>query len=118
MGLDTSHNCWHGPYSSFMRWRMAVCKAAGLGDLLQYEGFGLSKTKQFDASDPLTILLWHSDCDGEIAYTDCTALARRLEEILPKLDPSGESGRTVEHTRQFIAGLLTAAKAKENVDFR
>ncbi len=21
MGLDTSHDCWHGPYSQFMRWR-------------------------------------------------------------------------------------------------
>ena len=20
MGLDTSHDCWHGPYSAFMRW--------------------------------------------------------------------------------------------------
>lgn len=24
MGLDTSHNAWHGPYSSFNQWRSAI----------------------------------------------------------------------------------------------
>lgn len=38
MGLDTSHDCWHGPYSTFMRWRRKIAKLAGIPlDLM--EGF-------------------------------------------------------------------------------
>jgi hypothetical protein len=38
MGLDTTHGCWHGAYSAFMRWRVAVAKAAGI-PLVAMEGF-------------------------------------------------------------------------------
>ena len=27
MGLDTSHDCWHGPYSSFARWRNWIARS-------------------------------------------------------------------------------------------
>jgi hypothetical protein len=30
MGLDTSHGCWHGPYSQFMRWRTWLAARIGL----------------------------------------------------------------------------------------
>lgn len=30
MGLDVSHDCWHGAYSAFHRWRHGVAKAAGI----------------------------------------------------------------------------------------
>lgn len=30
MGLDTSHDCWHGGYISFMRWRQELAKAANI----------------------------------------------------------------------------------------
>jgi hypothetical protein len=30
MGLDTSHDCWHGAYSAFHRWRHAIANAIGL----------------------------------------------------------------------------------------
>lgn len=30
MGLDTSHNCWSGPYSAFMRWRIFIAKQVGI----------------------------------------------------------------------------------------
>ena len=39
MGLDTTHNCWHGPYSAFMRWRRAIAEAAGFPPLDIMEGF-------------------------------------------------------------------------------
>lgn len=29
MGLDTSHDCWHGAYSAFTRWRQKLAEAAG-----------------------------------------------------------------------------------------
>jgi hypothetical protein len=39
MGLDTSHDCWHGAYSAFMRWREKIADAAGLPPLQLMEGF-------------------------------------------------------------------------------
>lgn len=39
MGLDTSHDCWHGAYSAFMQWRCGIAKAAGLPPLQFMEGF-------------------------------------------------------------------------------
>jgi hypothetical protein len=30
MGLDTSHGCWHGPYSQFMRWRTWLAAQVGI----------------------------------------------------------------------------------------
>jgi len=38
MGLDTSHDCWHGAYSAFHRWRKEIAKHIGIPlDLM--EGF-------------------------------------------------------------------------------
>jgi hypothetical protein len=39
MGLDTSHDAWHGGYSSFMRWREKIAQVAGLPPLQFMEGF-------------------------------------------------------------------------------
>lgn len=39
MGLDISHDAWHGAYSAFMRWRQMVAKIAGLPPLELMEGF-------------------------------------------------------------------------------
>jgi hypothetical protein len=30
MGLDISHDCWHGPYSMFMRWREWIASQVGI----------------------------------------------------------------------------------------
>jgi len=38
MGLDTSHGCWHGAYSAFMRWRLMIAKLSGV-PLMLMEGF-------------------------------------------------------------------------------
>jgi len=38
MGLDTTHGCWHGAYSAFMRWRTEIAKAAGI-PLILMDGF-------------------------------------------------------------------------------
>jgi hypothetical protein len=50
MGLDISHNTWHGAYSAFGRWRSKIAEVAGLPPLNLMEGF-------YDDSDsPLTLL--------------------------------------------------------------
>jgi len=39
MGLDTTHDCWHGAYSAFMHWRTKLAELAGYPPLLAMEGF-------------------------------------------------------------------------------
>lgn len=112
MGLDTSHDCWHSSYSSFNQWRRAIAKAAGLPPLDDMEGFGGSIRWEVLNPSPLHILLNHSDCDGEIRWEDCDAIAKELQKLLPKL-----TDWHFDSAVQFIAGLHRAAEAKENVDF-
>jgi len=117
MGLDTSHECWHGPYSSFNSWRFEICVAAGLGKLSDYEGFGGDLI--FDSNDPLTTLLYHSDCDGDIKWEECNDIADRLEECLVFIRKSTEylDDYYVVKTVKFINGLRDAYSLKEDVDF-
>lgn len=118
MGLDTSHNAWHGSYGSFNSWRTEICKQAGLGDLRDYYGFG--GEKQWDKTHPLFPLLYHSDCDGEIKWEDCKGIANALTGILLSITASLTNPVNdwyVGKTTDFINGCMEAYNAKENIDF-
>ena len=39
MGLHTTHGCWRGAYSAFMRWRMKLAEVAGFPPLLMMDGY-------------------------------------------------------------------------------
>lgn len=156
MGLDCSHNAWHGAYSAFMQWRTELAKVAGLPPLELMDGFyapldcgslptlyhGMntqdpafgpdSRPHMANLDDrlpiswdclkpsPLHELLYHSDCEGEIAADKCVAIADALEELIPLL-PEGEGGGHIgvwrDKTAQFVAGLRAAAAAGEALDF-
>lgn len=112
MGLDTSHDAWHGAYSAFMRWREMLAKTANLPPLRLMEGFYKplssfdvptlyfgheTRNKEFlqEIDEELPIswgclkpdvlhqLLYHSDSQGEIENSICGLLADRLDELLP-----------------------------------
>ncbi len=127
MGLDTTHDCWHGAYSAFHRWRNRIAQAVGI-DLDKMEGFcPISSDGRGGIpwsnlnTNPLHELLSHSDCDGDIPHGNCAAIADKLDELLPKLvgeDGGGHIGSYVERTQQFIDGLRHAADAGEDVEFR
>jgi hypothetical protein len=146
MGLDTTHDCWHGAYSAFMRWRTEIAHAAGLPPLDFMDGFWeqggyrdplrdyakewpelaavlyRSLPVRWDAlkPDPLHILLSHSDCEGSIASADCGPIADSLERLLPALpegDGGGHIGNWRAKTLTFIAGLRLAASRGEDVEF-
>ena len=147
MGLDTSHRCWHGAYSAFMRWREKLAELTGYPPLILMEGFytkdnwndvvkilrdkghdwvagllaaGLPISWGLFNPDPLIILLRHSDCDGLIESKDCDPIADRLEELmplLPKCEGVGHIGNWRDKTQAFIDGLREAARLGENVDF-
>lgn len=138
MGLDTSHDCWHGPYSAFMRWRERLVRLAWggygeqggqRGNLWNYPGYhGQQYHKQdqtspeplkYPENDPLVTLICHSDCDGEIAPELCGPLADRLQEIMDaKMPARALYDELRPATERFIAGLRKAAAAGEPVEFR
>lgn len=141
MGLDTSHGCWHGAYSAFSRWRLAIARAAGYQvwpveydvgvkfDTIMLEWHRYRPEKEllggWDVTphDPLIVLFAHSDCDGIIKPEQAGPLADALEALLPKIPDAPDSGHIgarggyVAVTQQFIAGLRAAAAAGEPVDF-
>lgn len=134
MGLDTTHDCWHGPYSAFGRWRewlnLFVMQARGeAGDERAKEIAGMGATREAimrawdeghydDESVPINVLMGHSDCDGEIPAKMCGPLADALQEIIDKRMPARalyDEKRPA--TERFIAGLRRAAEAGEPVGF-
>lgn len=141
MGLDTSHDCWHGAYSAFTRWRHHVAETAGYQilpvtyddgmkiDTIMIEWHRYRPDKELQGvwdetpHDPLIVLFAHSDCDGEIYPAQAAPLADTLERLLPKMVDApvsghiGARGGYVEVTKRFIAGLRKAAEANEPVDF-
>lgn len=117
MGLDVSHECWSGPYSAFHRWRCWLAEQAGYPPLDLMEGFQIDESdrkayvnakypdigspmpippiRQFPFhSDPLSWLLFHSDCDGKIHWSLCKGIALRLAGILHRWKNAGGNGFT------------------------
>lgn len=119
MGLDTSHDCWHGPYTSFGRWREELAKTVGV-DLDAMDGFGGVVSWDSLKPDILHELLHHSDCGGELRAEICGPLADRMEELLPLMSDEDNPHRDYTSrakTQRFIDGLRRASAAGENVDF-
>lgn len=129
MGLDTTHNCYHGAYGSFARFRNAIQDAAGDLPFLDATGeFSYSyhivgKTyparcyygwwdAEFPYDDVLEVLFVHADCEGYIFPRDGEDLANRLEGFIEKVDPEEQPS-----VRQFINGLRRAAAENEIVRF-
>lgn len=119
MGLDISHGAWNGAYSSFMRWRIEIAKAAELPDLEIMEGFTNGDGKPWDSSHPLTPLLNHSDCDGEIEVKDLPGIISGLELLLPQFDKElgGHIGNMAYKTQTFIEGCKRALELNEPLEF-
>lgn len=129
MGLDTSHGCWHGPYSYFHEWRLTIAKAAGRTIIPDRSSNGemwethdnrecaLNGRWAATPDDPLDVLLEHSDCDGVIQWEQAGPLADELEKLLPKMKPGDDAGDDRGLTMRFIAGLRKAATEHEDVEF-
>ena len=128
MGLDTTHDCWHGAYSSFSNWRRKLAKVAGLPPLDLMEGFYNSKSTLSTTDewgdlpikwaslkfDVLLFLLNHSDSEGHLQFAICGPLADRLEQLKPLVPDDAWQKKT----QAFIDGLRLAASKNENVEFK
>lgn len=141
MGLDVTHDCWHGAYSAFTRWRNAVAVAGGYEvkpateemkkayvmspyvdinwDAFEEKNY-YGEWDRPPGDDPLLFLIVHSDCDGVIHPQHGIHLADRLERLIPMLDEDERGGHIYSMrgcTERFAKGLREAHAADEDVEF-
>lgn len=118
MGLDTSHNCWHAPYSSFNEWRYSLGRQIGI-DLDEYIGYGDKGTKDLTTIEhDLMPLFNHSDCDGELTVEESQRIVKGLNSILDNLNEELKmSYNFKDKTIQFRDGCLDAISKNEIIEF-
>lgn len=143
MGLDTTHNAFHGAYSAFNRFRQIVAKAMGGsypphdkplicsdGDIVVepdsnrfYVPFSWEK---FQIKQPgLSAFLVSNDCEGVFSPETCKNMADELEALLPKiaeLDNGGtghieRDGGFVAVTKRYIEGCRSAYDNNEYMEY-
>jgi hypothetical protein len=117
MGLDTSHNCWHGPYSSFNRFRYSLGHQVGI-DLDEYAGYNEKGTKDLsEINHELMPLFNHSDCDGRLTVKECKSIVKGLNEILENFKDIDTDVYFKANIIQFRNGCLDAISKKQMVKF-
>lgn len=118
MGLDTSHNCWHGPYSSFNRFRYSLGYQIGI-DLDDYIGYNENGTKDLSKIEhELMPLFNHSDCDGRLTIKECKSIAKGLNKVLENFVENGKNDYFFkEKITDFRDGCLDAVSKRQMVKF-
>ncbi len=140
MGLDTSHDAFHGPYSMFMNWRIWLATQIGI-PLELMEGFydkdsgplallnyrypkgdelDMASIRRiaenfpllWDAFRPTVLhkLLYHSDCDGYINWADCGKIAKELKKLLSEIENDNAESRNPETARGTYDGMYNATE--------
>jgi hypothetical protein len=122
MTLKISHGAFSGMCNEFHGWRCEVARAAGYGIEEQWGGdyivldwdaitddniLGVWKTP---ATDPLLVLLAHSDTEGTIGPSEALRLADCLAELLVP-------GKWRAATEKFIAACRLAASQNKPMKF-
>ena len=131
MGLDCSHDAFHGAYSSFNRFRQVVAKAIG-GSFPPHDGDRTLDPDQWywgrgygeETHPGLLLFFQHSDCDGELSPAECSLVANDLEALMPNIAAHGSGtghiardGGYGEVAKRFIAGCRDACEAGESLLF-
>lgn len=123
MGLDTSHDCWHGPYSSFNDFRTRIAADQGIDDLRKfYKDNPTMDAKPYEDAgvDPRIIpLLNHSDCDGTLSPIECKGISLFLSEYEQRIVGTGiDDGLHRDNVKRFAEGAAKAWVLNQEVEFR
>ncbi len=121
MGLHTSHNCWHGPYSLFNRFRKELAAQIGI-NLDEYIGYAENGKGIYllrNIKHDIQPLLYHSDCEGKLLLTECRKIRAGLLSIYNGLKDKPEPyPGFIDHISTFIKGLEKAIDNRQQVIFR
>lgn len=108
MGLDISHDAWHGAYSAFMTWRIKIAEVAGFPPLELMEGYYFE-----DNHNPFTLLDYRYPNGDEL---DMASL-RRIRQRLPiKWDLFAGHPLTELLTHSDCDGFISYGKCKKIAD--
>jgi len=131
MGLDCSHDAFHGAYSAFNRFRQIIAKVMG-GSFPPHEDPELEANAWYWEGDDyskethpgLYAFMMHSDCDGDMSPRICKCVADEMEVLLPEIEKHGMGGGHIEAAggykavaERFIAGCRAAHEANEPLEF-
>lgn len=117
MGLDTTHDAWHGPYSSFNQFRKWLAAKIGI-ELYDYIGYGDNATKDLKSIEhDIQPLLDHSDCDGELTPEECKRISAGLKQIIDAIPDEERKGWLYESALRFRKGCIKAHNAKQIIEF-
>jgi len=119
MGLDTTHNCWHGSYSSFNSFRRELCCQIGI-NLYDLIGYGGNKMHEENIQHDIMPLINHSDCDGILTVEESKKVLKGLYIISSNLDEKKLDNPSYFKSKlyQFIGGLELAIDLNEPVEFQ
>lgn len=145
MGLDTSHNAWHGSYSSFNNWRRTIANAIGIPldlmrghysidgpfdplSLVQYAVNAYPQSKdQFERHRKNFPLHWEAFRPNPLHelldHSDCDGelkwenCQKMADELRSILPQIDDENWKKGATEKFIAGLELAFSQRENIDF-
>lgn len=114
MGLDTTHNAFHGAYSSFYRFRTELLEMAENIDANTLQSWGGNKPISIIKDEGLQLFINHSDCDDDYTPDECKKMADSISILLPKMDNQSE---LYTRSLQFRDGCLLAFSRNENLEF-
>lgn len=119
MGLDTTHDCWHGPYSSFNRFRYSLAEQIGV-NLNEYDGYGGPGGKKLeDIPHDIMPLLNHSDCDGSLTVKESRKIIKGLDNILENFNEDLPCDYNFkEKITQFRDGCKDAVSRRQIIRFQ
>lgn len=118
MGLDTTHGCWNGPYSSFNRFRYSLAAQIGI-DLDDYKGYGGTGIKDLASIEhDLMPLFNHSDCDGELSADESKRLISGFNRVLRNFRPDFKHDSSfIDQIKRFRDGCILAVEKNEVIEF-
>ena len=119
MGLDTTHNCWHGGYGSFNMFRHLLAEQIDI-NLDEYNGYGADNGKDLTTiKHDIMPLLNHSDCDGRLTLKESKRIIKGLDNILEnfKIDPKFDD-YFKSKIIQFRDGCSDAVNKKQMIKFQ
>lgn len=119
MGLDTTHDCWHGPYSLFNRFRFSLAFQIGI-NLNDYKGYNENGTKDLESIEhDLMPLFNHSDCDGLLTVKESERIIKGLNNVLENFNHKIESDYNFKDSIiRFRNGCIDAVSKKQEIEFR
>lgn len=114
MGLDTTHNAFHGAYSSFHRFRSQLLDLTDQINAESLVGYGGTAEYEVIKNKGIRRLMDQSDCEGEISPKDCKLIADSLDAYIPLMDKDSE---LYSRSVQFRDGCLLAFSKGETLEF-